>query len=161
LDRGAGMFRLGPFGTNVPAGRTYQPGTNTLITAWKVPSGWALVRDALTIGPRRREDEVTAHTRPPTDDDADHMLIRTVECIDGDVEVELVCEPAFDYGRAPAEWTIASDRHSADASGAGQTIRLQTDMLLGVESNRARARHTLKEGEQLYCALSWAEGLAA
>jgi GH15 family glucan-1,4-alpha-glucosidase len=29
-----------------------------------------------------------------------------------------------------------------------------------VEANRARARHTLEEGESLYCALSWAEGLA-
>jgi len=161
LDRGAGMFRLGPFGINVPSGRTYEPGTNTLVTAWKAPSGWAIVRDALTIGPRVREDEVTPHTRPPTDDDAHHTLIRTVQCIDGNVEVELVCEPAFDYGRAPAAWTIASDRHSADACGAGQTIRLQSDMLLGVEGSRARARHTLSEGEQLFCALSWAEGLAA
>src|SRR6202163_600058 len=37
LDRGAGAFRLGPFGINVPSGRTYEPGTNTLITAWKTP----------------------------------------------------------------------------------------------------------------------------
>ena len=50
LDRGGGTFRLGPFGINVPSGRTYEPGTNTLVTAWKTPSGWALVRDALTIG---------------------------------------------------------------------------------------------------------------
>ena len=33
-------------------------------------------------------------------------------------------------------------------------------MLLGIEHNRARARHTLKEGEHVFCALSWAEGLA-
>src|SRR6185312_4505898 len=39
--------------------------------------------------------------------------------------------------------------------GAGQTIRLQTDMLLGIEANRARARHVLQEGEGLFCALSW------
>ena len=45
---------------------------------------------------------VTPHTRPPTDDDAEHMLVRTVECIDGRVEVELICEPLFDYGRVPA-----------------------------------------------------------
>ena len=43
-------------------------------------------------------DTVTPHTRPPADDDADHMLVRTVECLEGAVEVELVCEPAFDYG---------------------------------------------------------------
>jgi alpha,alpha-trehalase len=160
LDRGAGSFRLGPFGINVPSGRTYEPGTNTLITAWKTQSGWALVRDALTIGPRRGEDTVTPHTRPPTDEDADHVLVRTVSCIAGSVEVELVCEPAFDYGRTPAEWSLADDRHSAQASGAGQTIGLRTGMLLGIEGSRARARHTLEDGEQLFCALTWDEGLA-
>ena len=79
LDRGAGAFRLGPFGINVPSGRDYEPGTNTLVTAWKTPSGWAMVRDALTMGPRRGEDTITPHTRPPTDEDADHVLVRTVE----------------------------------------------------------------------------------
>ena len=34
------------------------------------------------------------------------MLVRTVTCLEGEVEVELVCEPAFDYGRAPGEWTL-------------------------------------------------------
>ena len=160
LDRGAGTFRLGPFGINVPSERSYEPGTNTLLTTWKTPSGWAVVRDALTLGPRHGEDTVTPHTRPPTDDDADHTLVRTVECIEGTVEVEIVCEPAFDYGSVPAQWSLAAGRHSADASGAGQTIRLQTDLLLGIEGGRARARHTLAEGEQAYCALSWEEGLA-
>src|SRR6185295_20016568 len=98
-------------------------------------------RDALTMGPREHEDTITPHTRPPADDDADHMLIRTVECIEGEVEVELVCEPAFDYGRVPAEWTlVGDDRHTADASGAGQTIRIQTDMAVGIEGDRLRAR---------------------
>jgi GH15 family glucan-1,4-alpha-glucosidase len=77
------------------------------------------------------------------------------------VEIELVCEPVFDYGREPAEWAlVGDDRHAADASGAGQTIRLGTDMALGIEGNRVRARHVLSEGESLYCALSWGEGLA-
>src|SRR5262249_5194111 len=72
VDRGAGTFRLGPFGINVPSGRTYEPGTNTMITAWKTPTGWGAVREALTIGPRLGEDTITAHTRPPTDYDAHH-----------------------------------------------------------------------------------------
>src|SRR5205814_8694801 len=33
LDRQAGCFRVGPFGINVPSGRVYEPGTNTLMTA--------------------------------------------------------------------------------------------------------------------------------
>src|ERR1700730_17443376 len=160
LDRGAGSFRLAPFGINVPSARTYEPGTNTLLTSWRTPTGWAVVRDALTLGPRSGEDTVTPHTRPPSDEDAQHLLVRTVTCLDGEVEIDLVCEPAFDYGRAPADWTLADARHSADAAGAGQTIRLYTDLLLGIEENRVRARHVLSKGEQLFCALSWAEELA-
>jgi GH15 family glucan-1,4-alpha-glucosidase len=155
LDRGAGSFRLGPFGINVPSGRTYEPGTNILLTAWRTPRGWAMVREALVIGPRRGEDRVTPHTRPPTDEDAAHVLVRMITCIDGSFEVELYCEPGFDYGRAPGEWTLSEDRHSAEVSGAGQKMLLRTDMLLGIEANHARARHVLHEGEQLYCALAW------
>jgi alpha,alpha-trehalase len=159
LDREAGYFRLGPFGINVPTMRAYEPGTNILATTWNAPGGWVVVRDALTMGPREGEDEVTPHTRPPADDDAHHTLVRVAECIGGEVEIELVCEPVFDYGRTAASWTMADeDRHVADASGAGVTIRLRTDMALGIEGGRVRARHVLRQGERLYCALSWAGG---
>jgi alpha,alpha-trehalase len=162
LDRGAGAFRLAPFGINVPTARIYEPGTNTLATTWHTPTGWVLVREALTMGPRQGEDTITPHTRPPADDDADHVLVRTALCLDGHVEVELVCEPVFDYGRMVAEWSLLDgNRHLADASGAGQTVRLATDMDMGIEEGRVRARHALKQGEQLFCSLSWAEGLVS
>ncbi len=160
LDREAGTFRLGPFGINHPATRAYEPGTNTLITTWKTPTSWVEVRDALIIGPRGTADTITPHTRPPADDDAEHLLVRTAECLEGMAEIELVCEPVFDYGRTPADWAlVGDDLHAADASGNGQVIRLQTDMSLGIEGNRVRARHVLQAGEKLYCSLSWAEGL--
>jgi GH15 family glucan-1,4-alpha-glucosidase len=132
------------------------------VTTWRTPTGWIAVRDALTLGPWDREDTITPHTRPPYDDDGDHMLVRTVECLAGTVEVELICEPVFDYGRTPAEWSLLDgDRHAADATGAGLTIRLRTDLALGIEGNRVRGRHSLERGERAFCALSWAEGLMA
>ena len=162
LDRQAGFFRFAPFGFNHPTARVYDAGTNVLLTTWKTPSGWVLVRDALTIGPWNHEDQITPHTRPPADDDADHMLVRTVECLEGQVELEIVCEPVFDYGRAPAEWTMHDDdRHTADATGAGQTFRLKSDLALGIEGDRVRGRHVLHAGDKAFCALSWAEALAA
>ncbi len=162
LDREAGAFRFGPFGINVPTTRFYEPGTNTLATTWHTPTGWVVVRDALTMGPRRGEDTVTPHTRAPADADGEHLLVRTALCLEGSVEMALVCEPAFDYGSAQAEWSlVGEDRHAADASGAEQTIRLQTGMELGIEGNSVRARHSLHQGEQIYCSLSWAEGLAS
>ncbi|MFL6117440.1 MAG: glycoside hydrolase family 15 protein, partial [Catenulispora sp.] len=162
LDRQAGYFRVGPFGIQHPTARVYEPGTNIVATTWKTPTGWIVVRDALTMGPREGEDTVTPHTRPPADDDGDHMLVRTVQCLDGEVEVELICEPVFDYGRTAATWIMADgSRHRADASGPDHTIRLQTDLALGIEGERVRARRVLRKGEQAYCSLSWAEGLAS
>ena len=162
LDRQAGAFRLGPFGINVPTARIYEPGTNILNTTWHTPTGWALVREALTMGATHREDEVTPHTRPPADEDGEHMLVRVVMCLEGTVELELICEPDFDYGRAPAEWSlVGDDRHTADAIGAGITMRLRSSMPLGIEGELVRARHKLEEGEQAFCSLSWAEELAS
>jgi len=161
LDRQGGSFRFGPYSINVPTARFYEPGTNTLATTWKTPTGWVLVRDALTLGPRRGEDTVTPHTRPPTDDDGDHMLIRVALCLDGEVEMELICEPVFDYGRTPGTWTINDSGHCADVSAGDLTIRLRTDMAVGVEGDWVRARHVLRKGEQSFCALSWAAELEA
>jgi alpha,alpha-trehalase len=161
LDREAGLFRLGPFGVTVPSDRHYVPGTNVMVTTWKTPGGWIEVREALTMGPTTCADTITPHTRPPADEDADHMLVRTVKCLEGEVEIELICEPAFDYGRVPGEWTLIDDSlHTADATGAGQTFRLQTDLKLGIEVSRVRARHTLRAGEESYAVLGWGEGLA-
>ena len=162
LDRQAGAFRLGPVRGQRPDGPRLRAWHQHPSHDLEHAEGWIVVRDALTMGPREHEDEITPHTRPPADDDGDHMLVRTVLCLEGNVEVDLVCEPVFDYGRTPAEWSLLDgDRHTADATGAGQTIRLQTDMAIGVEGERVRARHTLQQGEQAYCSLSWAEGLAS
>jgi alpha,alpha-trehalase len=157
LDRGAGGFRFAPFGINVPSDRIYEPGTNSLVTSWRTPTGWVVMRDALTMGPRRGPDQVTPHTRPPADEDADHTLVRTARCIGGTVEIDLICEPAFDYGRVPGEWTLSADGTRAEVTGADQTLQLQTDMLLGIEGGRARARHVLRAGDSVFCALAWSE----
>ncbi|MGH2609254.1 MAG: glycoside hydrolase family 15 protein [Tepidiformaceae bacterium] len=156
LDRQIGSFRFAPFGINHATARVYEPGTNVISTTWKTPSGWVLVREALTMSPRVADDEVTPHTRPPADDDADHALVRTVECLEGSVEIELVCEPVFDYGRIPADWILHNgDRKRADARAGDQSLTLHTDMSLGIEGNRLRARRVLRPGDHAFCSLSW------
>jgi len=160
LDRGAGGFRFGPYGVNVPGARRYEPGTNILETTWMTQSGWVIVRDALTVGPWHDDEggRHSDHVRAPTDEDADHLLVRTIECIQGQVQVELTCEPVFDYARTPATWTMAGeDWYAADATDGTTTIRLLSDLRIGLEGTIARARHTMSEGEKRFCALSWTE----
>jgi len=105
LDRDAGRFRIGPADVIVPASRRYVPGTMVLETTWKTRTGWMVVRDSLTVGPWHHVDE-RAHRqrRPPSDWEADHVLVRTARCSQGIVELTLVCEPSFEYGDKPAEW---------------------------------------------------------
>ena len=161
LDRHAGGFRLGPDNVTVPAARRYLPGTMVLETSWGTQTGWIIVRDVLLIGPWHHEDQLSrTHRRAPTDYDADHVLLRTVRCVNGEVQIELDCEPMFDFGRRPAQWSY-TDRvyHQgvARAAGVGTELRLTTDMRIGFEGPRATARTMLKEGETRFCALSWSE----
>ncbi|MBV9415070.1 MAG: hypothetical protein JO363_08850, partial [Solirubrobacterales bacterium] len=84
LDRDAGSFRIGPADVNVPAGRRYLPGTMVVETSWETRMGWVIVRDALCIGPWHHDTERSrSHRRSPTDHDADHVLLRMIECVQG------------------------------------------------------------------------------
>ncbi|MDQ6650530.1 MAG: glycoside hydrolase family 15 protein [Actinomycetota bacterium] len=161
LDRDAGGFRLAPADTMVPAARRYLPGTMVLETSWGTPTGWIIVRDVLLIGPWHHDKELSkTHRRAPTDYDADHVLLRTVRCVNGEVQVVLDCEPMFDYGRRPARWSYTDRAYNegvATADGVDIELRLTTDLRIGFEGSRATARTLMKEGETRYCALSWTE----
>jgi len=161
LDRDAGSFRVGPADVEVPAARRYLPGTMVLETSWGTRGGWVIVRDLLLIGPWHHETErSTTHRRSPTDYDADHVLLRLVRCVNGDVQLNLDCEPVFDYGRKFAEWEYAGPGyHDALARGEGcdVALKLTTDMNLGIEGPRATGRTLMHEGDTLFAALSWSE----
>ena len=161
LDRDAGSFRLGPSGVTVPNARRYLPGTMVLETSWGTGSGWIVVRDVLLIGAWHHEhDRSGTHRRAPTDYDADHVLLRTVRCVNGQVEVTLDCEPVFEYGSRHATWEYSEAGYSqgiATASGSDVWVGLKTDLRLGFEGSRATARHRMKEGEELFAALWWSE----
>ena len=161
LDRAAGSFRVGPATVQVPAARRYIPGTMVLETSWWTPDGWLIVTDALLIGPWHHENERSGtHRRAPTDYDADHVLLRTIRCVNGQVQVRMDCAPMFDYGRSAAEWEYSGDGyHEALATGEGSDLklRLTTDMNVGFEGPAATARTLLKADECRYVALSWSE----
>ncbi len=121
-----------------------------------------IVRDALIIGRwRQREStKASAHTRPPSDYDAHHVLVRTARCVHGTVQLEQVCEPVFGYGKRPAEWSRPGPEHGiADATDGETTLRLHSDVNIGIEGGTARARRRLDAGEGCFFALSWSSRL--
>ncbi len=159
LDRDAGGFRLAPIDTHVPAGRRYLPGTMVLETTWGTSTGWVIVRDVLLIGPwHHGQERSITHRRAPTDSDADHVLLRTIRCVNGRVEMLMDCEPKLDYGRVGVHWEYASEGYGAavgTAEGQDVGLRLATDLRLGFEGGRARARTTLRDGDTAFIALGW------
>jgi alpha,alpha-trehalase len=161
LDRDAGSFKLAPVDTSVPAGQRYLPGTMVLETTWGTRTGWIIVRDVLLIGPwHHDQDRSTTHRRSPTDNDADHVLLRTLRCVNGRVEMHMECEPRVDYGRKSVQWEYADGGYGkavARAEDEDLQLTLTTDLRIGFEGGRARARTTLRDGDTAFLALSWSE----
>jgi GH15 family glucan-1,4-alpha-glucosidase len=127
LDLGAGHWKLAPVGELVPISRRYEPGTLVIETTWVTPSGWCLVRDALTIGQWTPSGE-SSGSRPETGHNSDRSLLRTVTCIDGEVELEMECAPRFDYGREPAAWELG---------GFGEAMARDGDMAMTGDTARS------------------------
>jgi GH15 family glucan-1,4-alpha-glucosidase len=159
LGRHAGSFRVAPTDVTVPVARRYLPGTMVLETSWGTDTGWIIVRDALLLGPWRHEAELSrTQKRTPTDYEAEHVLLRTIRCVKGEVQTIIECEPAPDYGRAALHWEY-TDKVYHQARGTADNVKsaltLTTDMRLGFEGSRASVRTLLKEGDTRFVALSW------
>ncbi len=160
LDRSAGTFRLGPAELFAPAGRRYIPGTNILETTWHTSTGWLVVRDALIVGPWSGDRRIRTYRRPPPDNVSEHVLVRELRCVNGRVDVQMSCEPVFDYGRNDATWEYSSAGYGeavARGSEADPVLRLTTSMRLGLEGRSALAAHQMEEGDRDFVALSWSE----
>jgi GH15 family glucan-1,4-alpha-glucosidase len=161
LDRDAGSFRLGPADMMVPAARRYLPGTMVLETSWSTPTGWIIVRDVMLIGPWRNDKgRSRSQRRAPTDYDAEHILLRSVRCVNGEVQLVMECEPRFDYGRQFGSWEYTQPgyhqgRCTCPTGDPQDALMLTSDMNIGFEGPKAIARTLIKEGESLYVALSW------
>lgn len=159
LGRQAGNFRLGPIDITVPADRRYLPGTMVLETSWGTDTGWIIVRDALLVGPwHHQDDRSLTYRRTPTDYEAEHILLRTVRCVSGEVQIVMDCEPVPDYGRSHLHWEYTGESyHQARARDGDHDLglTLTTDLHLGFEGGQAAARTLLKDGDVQFVALSW------
>jgi GH15 family glucan-1,4-alpha-glucosidase len=163
LGRHAGSFRVAPSDVLVPAARRYLPGTMILETSWGSATGWIIVRDALIVGPWRHENELSrTQRRTPTDYEAEHLLLRTIRCVTGEVQTIMECEPVLDYGREHVRWGYTDHVYhqaQARAEGVDTVLTLTTDMRIGFEGSQAAARTLLKQGDVRYVALSWGRTL--
>ncbi|HOW95743.1 MAG TPA: glycoside hydrolase family 15 protein, partial [Mycolicibacterium fallax] len=126
--------------------------------------GYLVIREALVMGPwHDLESRSKTHRRTPMDWDAEHVLLRTVRCVSGTVELTMNCEPAFDYARIPAVWEYSGPAYGEAVARAARhpeqhpQLRLTTNLRLGIEGHAAQARTRLSEGDQIFVALGWSD----
>jgi GH15 family glucan-1,4-alpha-glucosidase len=160
LDRSAGHMWLRPKGVIVPISRRYSPGTLVIETTWVTDTGWVVVKDALTIADWAPAggDESNKRGRPETAHENDRSLLRTMTCIDGEVEMEMECLPRFAYGAEAARWSGGELGEAMATAADGSELLLTSDMHLEIADGAARGKVTLREDQTAFCALTWSDG---
>jgi GH15 family glucan-1,4-alpha-glucosidase len=160
LDRGAGHMWVRPKGVIVPISRRYSPGTLVIETTWVTDTGWVVVKDALTIADWAPAGAEPANRRgrPDTAHESDRSLLRTITCIDGEVEMEMECLPRFGYGIEAARWSGGDLGEAVATAEDGARLLLTSDMHLRIEDGAVHGKVTLREDQSTFCALTWSDG---
>jgi GH15 family glucan-1,4-alpha-glucosidase len=153
LDRRrGGHFVVRPAGRST-ATRSYLGDTNVLQTTFTTESGTVRVTDVMPVD----TEQAKARELCP-----EHEILRRVECLDGQADVEVVCWPRFDYGGAAARIDARREglfycEHRATA------LTLSTDMPLRVADRNDRIVGTerLSAGNRRYLSMTYADGMPA
>ena len=129
LDRG-GHFRIGPT-DSFESNQRYVERTNVLETTFRTADGTATVTDFL----------------PPAGkiDHPKKVLYRKVTCPKGEIDLELVYEPRFDYARVDPtfEWT----EKGIQAEGEDEQTLLEMNTPIELVENRVIGTLALNEGD--------------
>ena len=150
LDDQAGHWSIHPAGT-YEVSRRYIEATMVLETRFSTPTGMAVLLDAMAIGRNERGHELGVASPG--------ILLRSVVCERGTVEMEVEYAPRLEYGRIhpmlrPIEGGIA-------ARGGADVLLLSSQVALTIEGSLAHARFSLQAGEQASFAMqhraSWEE----
>jgi len=137
LGADAGHWRIGPCAPN-DVSRRYLPGTLVLESTLTTADGRMRTRDALAFAPGARGHEIGR--------DVPHALARVVECLDGEVELELDFAPRPDHGLV-VPWLTACPS-GARSAGGPVGVSLDSSVPLTVERTTAHARWRLSAGER-------------
>ncbi len=148
LDPGAGHFSLAPVAP-AQTGRRYREDTLVLETAHRTPAGAVRVHDALALAPGSRGHKI-GHGVP-------HALVRVVEGLAGEVEVEVDFAPRPDWGLVRPE--LARTPGGVRTLGGPGTLHLRTDVPLRLgQRGRATGRFTVRAGDRVAFVMRHAPG---
>jgi len=142
LDENGGHWSIRPTG-EFSTTRRYVEETLVLETTFRCAKGVVVLRDAMAMG---RENEGHFLGR-----DVPHVLVRSLTCVGGEVEVEVIYAPRPEYGLvAPV---LSAVDGGLRARGGAEHLVLSTPVNLAVAGGTATGRHHVRPGETLRFAL--------
>jgi GH15 family glucan-1,4-alpha-glucosidase len=144
--REGGRFRIRPVG-EYSSERRYLPDTNVLETTFRCPSGALVLRDLMSVS---SEEDKRASLTP------EHEVLREIEGIDGEVEVEVLYGPRPDYGLTRPVLERQWD-HSlrCEVGGAALILRSELPLELEGDSRGASGAVRIRTGERKYLSLTY------
>jgi GH15 family glucan-1,4-alpha-glucosidase len=151
LDREkGGRFSVGPSASLVHVTREYTPGTNVLETRMRTPTGEVGLTDCMPI---------LDGTGPSRSLSPQRELLRVVEGLSGEVELEVIFQPRPNFARAPVRLRRRGRNVWCDVLGARQFL-LHAEAPLtesGDATQQLTGRFRLRAGERRVFSLSYAE----
>jgi GH15 family glucan-1,4-alpha-glucosidase len=148
LDRRrGGRFAVRPTSPRTST-RRYIGYTNVLETTFATDTGTVRLTDLMPV-----ESEAGKRSRLW----ANHQLLRKIECIEGRVGIEVICDPRLDYGRIIPRLQDRGPLGFYYENG-GQALILRSELPLSLSEDRSEAcaRARLEAGERCHLSLVWA-----
>jgi GH15 family glucan-1,4-alpha-glucosidase len=144
--REGGRFRIRPV-REYSSERRYLPDTNVLETTFRCPSGTFVLRDLMSVS---SEEDKRASLTP------EHEVLREVEGIDGEVEVEVLYDPRPEYGLMRPMLKRQWD-HSLRCEIGGVALILRSELALVPRSDGRGASGVIRiqAGERMYLSLTY------
>jgi GH15 family glucan-1,4-alpha-glucosidase len=142
LDPRAGHWQIRPSG-EWASRRRYLDRTLALETTFSTPSGTLILTDLLAMGPNNDGHRLGR--------DVPHLLVRSVACVAGSVEIDLSYEPRPEYGLIVP--LLAAIDGGVTARGGAEWLVLTCPIPLALDGSRGYGRHTLAVGQTLHFGL--------
>src|SRR2546430_2097005 len=142
LDEQGGHWSISAVGAT-EVSRRYINGTMALETTFRTPTGSAVLVEAMAMGRNERGHDLGV--------DSPGVLLRSVACQSGTVEIQLEYAPLFEYGLIFP--LLRSIEGGIIARGGADVLVLSSPVILPIEGSIARARFILHAGEQASFAL--------
>ena len=147
LDENGGSWRLAPIGP-FRVSRRYVDETNVLETRFETDAGTLVVTDLMPVA---SEDDKHRLLLP------DHEILRVVQCLRGEVELELRFAARGDYGRRRGRIRHAGPLGIRVEFGADLLV-LRSDIPLEITADyQIRGRALLRAGDAIHASLTFAD----